>query len=312
MSKTLLIYLQHELSSFRMDDEQAERLAKRLPTWQVVNAHTEEEFLKALPTASVVCVWRFLQEWFALAPKLRVVSTPAAGQDYFAVEWPTGVEYWNGGFHGALMAETAVGMLLGMTRGLFPAVTTYRDNPWPRRELDAMMRPLAGSRVTICGFGKIGRRIGELLKGFGARIWGVSAHAHPAPRYFDKYDKCFITNELDCILSKTDHLVMVLPRTPETDGFLGARRIALLPRHATVSNLGRGNAIVEEALMEALSAGWLGGACLDVQAIEPIPADSPLRRCPNLWLFPHSSALSPNYMDLYADEVVDRLRGTAQ
>ena len=309
MPQTLLIFLQHELNSFRMDDEQAERLAGLLPTWRVVNAHTEKEFLAVLPEATVVCVWRFLQEWFALAPKLRVVSTPAAGQDYFSVKWPKGVEYWNGGFHGALMAETAVGMLLGMTRGLFPAVTTYRRKAWPRRELDAMMRPLAGSRVTICGFGKIGRRIGELLKVFGARIFGVSAHEHPAPKYFDKYDKCFIAKELDIILSKTDHLVMVLPRTPETDGLLDARRIALLPRHATVSNLGRGNAIDESALMEALSGGRLSGACLDVQAIEPIPAGSPLRRCPNLWLFPHSSALSPNYMDLYAAEVAEKIAG---
>ena len=142
MTKSLLIFLQHELGSFRMDDPQAERLAGLLPSWRVVNAHSEEEFLRALPEAAVVCCWRFRQEWFDLAPKLRIVSTPAAGRDYFSVQWPPGVEHWNGGFHGTLMAETAVGMLLAMTRGLLPAVTTYRDNPWPRPELDASRRPL--------------------------------------------------------------------------------------------------------------------------------------------------------------------------
>jgi phosphoglycerate dehydrogenase-like enzyme len=312
MSKTLLIYLQHELGSFRMDDSQAGRLAELLPTWRVVNAHTKAEFLSVLPDAVVVCCWTFRQEWFTLAPRLRVVSTPAAGKDYFSVQWPSGVEHWNGGFHGALMAETAVGMLLGMTRGLLPAVTTYRRKSWPRPELDAMMRPLAGSRVTICGFGKIGRHIGKLLKVFGVRLWGVSAHEHSVPDFFDKYDKCFVINDLNIILPKTDHLVLVLPRTPETDNFLDARRIALLPRHATVCNLGRGNAIDESALVEALSAGRLGGACLDVQATEPLPSQSPLRKCPNLWLFPHSSALSPNYMDLYADEVAERVTNLAQ
>lgn len=308
MTKTLLIFLQHELGSFRMDDPQAKRLAGLLPTWRVVNAHTEAEFLSVLPKAVVVCCWQFRQEWFELAPKLRVVSTPAAGKDYFAVEWPEGMEHWNGGFHGALMAETAVGMLLGMTRGLLPALTTYRKNPWPRPELDAIMRPLAGSRVTICGFGRIGRRIGELLKGFGVKIWGVSTLRHPAPDYFGQGDQCFAASELDALLPATDHLVLVLPRTKETDGLLDARRLALLPSHATVSNLGRGNAIDETALVDALASGRLGGACLDVQATEPLSKDSPLRQCPNLWLFPHSSALSPNYMDLYAEELAIKIK----
>lgn len=312
MDKTLLIYLRHELRSFRMADEQAARLAEMLSGWRVTNAHTEAEFLAALPGAAVVCCWTFRQEWFALAPRLRVVSTPAAGKDYFSVEWPPQVEHWNGGFHGALMAETAVGMLLGMTRGLLPAVTTWREAAWPRPQLDAVMRPLAGSRVTICGFGKIGHCIGELLKGFGAHLWGVSAHEQLAPKWFDKYDKCFIINKLNNILPTTDHLVLVLPRTAATDGLLDARRIALLPRHATVCNLGRGNAIDEAALVAALAAGRLGGACLDVQGTEPLPADSPLRRCPNLWLFPHSSALSPNYMDLYAAEIAERLARNSQ
>lgn len=307
MTKTLLIFLQHELGSFRMDDPQASRLAGLLPSWRVVNAHSEAEFLKALPEATAVGCWQFRQEWFALAPKLRVVSTPAAGKDYFSVRWPPNVEHWNGGFHGTLMAETAVGMLLAMTRGLLPAVTTYRDNPWPRPELDARMRPLRDSRVTICGFGRIGRHIGGLLKDFGVKIWGVSAHRHPAPDYFGQEDQCFAASELDALLPDTDHLVLVLPRTKETDGLLDARRLALLPRQATVSNLGRGNAIDETALVEALASGRLGGACLDVQAIEPLPKDSPLRQCPNLWLFPHSSALSPNYMDLYATELAGRL-----
>ena len=307
MKPLLLIFLQHELASFRMEPSQAERLARLVPGWRVQNAQTAEEFLSALPGATAVATWRFRQEWFGLAPSLRVVSTPAAGKDYFSVEWPDGVESWNGSFHGALMAETAVGMLLGMTRGLLPAVTIHRDNPWPRPELDKRMRPLANSRVTICGFGHIGRHLGKLLAAFHAKLWGISLHPHPAPEYFGPEDKCFTAEKLDALLPKTDHLVLLLPRTPETDNFLSARRIALLPRHATVSNLGRGNAIDEDALVDALAQQRLGGACLDVQSTEPLPATSPLRSCPNLWLFPHSSALSPNYMDLYADELAMRL-----
>ncbi len=307
--KTIAIYLQIDgVQSLTMSDEQAEYLGRLLPEWRVISCHTEEEFTVALGEATVACSWIFKQEWFGLAPELKLVATPAAGKDYFTVEWPDGMLHWNGAFHGRLMAESAVAMLLGMTRGLLPAVTTYGNLAWPRTEVDATMRPLRGSRVTICGFGKIGRWIGKLVKPFGARIWGVSAHeGHETPEYFDAQDGCYTVAQLDSLLPTTDHLVLVLPRSPETDGFLSAERLALMPRHATVSNLGRGNAIDEEALIAALTSGRLAGACLDVTAVEPLPATSPLRRCPNLWITPHSSAFGPDYMNLYADELAARL-----
>lgn len=309
--KTLAIFLEHPgLSSLTMSPAQAATLAARLGGGvRVRHCLSEREFLEALPAADWASTWTFRQEWFALAPRLRLVSTPAAGKDYFSVEWPEGVLHWNGGFHGELMGETAVAMLLGMCRGLLAAVTTFREDPWPRSQVDARMRPLRGSTVAICGFGKIGRWAGRLLKPFGTRLLGVSLHGgHPAPDYFTPGDRCCTVEELDGLLPQADHLLLVLPRSPATDHFLDRRRLALLPPHATVTNLGRGNAIDEEALVQALSAGRLAGACLDVCAQEPLSRESPLRQCPNLWLTPHSSAFSPTYMDAYARELEGRLR----
>ena len=100
----------------------------------------------------------------------------------------------------------------------------------------------------------------------------------------------------------------VQPRTSKTDGFLSRERLALLPPRACLCNLGRGNAVDEAALAAALRGGALAGAALDVLREEPLPGDSPLRSCPNLWITPHSSAFSQGYMDLYADELAERLR----
>ncbi len=307
---TLLVNLRIlGISDFTMSREQSERLGRLLgESWRVVLCGSQEEFLGLLPQADAVCTWTFRQEWFALAPKLRLVSTPAAGKDYFSVEWPPAVEHWNGAFHGTIMAESAVAMILGMARGLLPAVTTFRENPWPRTQLDAIARPIRGSRIMICGFGNIGRQAGRLLKALGAKIWGVSLHAgHARPDYFTPEDALHTADSLDGLLPHTDHVLLVLPRSPLTNHFLDARRLSLLPSHATITNLGRGNALDEAALVDALSSHRLAGACLDVMETEPLPADSPLRSCPNLWLTPHASALSPDYLDLYATELAERI-----
>ncbi len=307
---TLLVHLRIPgISSFTMSREQSGRLARLLGDgWRVVLCGSQEEFLALLPQADVVSTWTFRQEWFALAPKLRLVSTPAAGEDYLSVEWPSTVEHWNGAFHGTIMAESAVAMILGMARGLLPAVTTFREDPWPRPQLDAIARPVRASRVTICGFGNIGRHAGRILKALDAKIWGISLHAgHSRPDYFTPGDEIYTADHLDELLPHTDHVLLVLPRSSLTNHFLDAYRLALLPSHATLTNLGRGNALDEAALIDALSAHRLAGACLDVMGTEPLPADSPLRTCPNLWLTPHASALSPDYLDLYAGELAERL-----
>jgi phosphoglycerate dehydrogenase-like enzyme len=306
----IAVWLQTDgIGTLTMTDAQAECLEGLCPGWRVAQCHSEAEFTAALPLATAAVTWVFRQEWFALAPRLKLVATPAAGKDYFAVEWPKGMRHWNGTYHGELMAESAVGMLLAMCRGLLPAVTTYADRPWPRHEIDALARPLRGSTVTICGFGHIGRWIGRLLKPFGVHLNGVAAHSgHAAPDYFTDGDECHAVAELDALLPWTDHLVLALPRDRTTDALLSAHRLALLPRHATVVNVGRGNAIDEAALTAALRAGQLAGACLDVVATEPLPADSPLRTCPNLWITPHSSAFGQNYMMLFAREFAARLQ----
>lgn len=307
---TIAAYLQSPgILSLTMQDAQAQRLQRLLPQHRIVQCHSETEFIRTLPEATIALTWIFRQEWFALAPQLRLVSTPAAGKDYFQVQWPAGIAHWNGAFHGRIMAESAVGMLLAMCRGILPASTTYGDQPWPRHEIDLVSRTLYGSNVAICGFGHIGRAIGERLKPFGCRLFGISAHEHhDPPAYFSGSDQLLTVDALDSILPAADHLVLVLPRTPQTDGLLSRQRLALLPPHATVSNLGRGNAVDESALCEALRKRRLGGACLDVTAEEPLPAQSPLRNCPNLWITPHSSAFTHRYMELYEDELVQRLR----
>ena len=283
----------------------ADLLRQLIPSADVTVCHHQDEFAQALRDADVALAWVFRQEWFDAAPRLRVLSTPAAGKDYFHVTPPPTVTMLNGHFHGEIIAETVVGMLLGMTRAILPAATTYAGLPWPRAELTPLMRTLRGASVTILGFGHIGRWIGRLLKPFGTTLRGLVRHPEtaPVPDWFDGDDALFGPDRLDAVLPLTQHLILALPSTTGTDRLLDARRLALLPQDATVINVGRGNAIDEDALLDALRARRLLGAALDVFAHEPLPAADPIRSCPRLWTLPHASAIADNYLELYVREL---------
>lgn len=278
------------------------------PEHEWIECGSEDEFLRRLPECEAAAVWYFRPEWTALAKKLRVLMTPAAGRELVRTDDGPPFAVHHGAFHGELMAETVVGLMLAFVRGIKAAIDRQATEAWPRAELSALMRPLRGSRALILGFGRIGKWIGRLLKPFGVRLAGVNRRDAARPDYFDADDSVRPLAELDALLPAADHLILALPATAETDNLVDARRLALLPDGAYVYNVGRGNSLVAEALAAELRSGRLGGAGLDVYHTEPLAADSPLRGCPNAVLMPHVSAMAPNYLDLFFDEFIARLR----
>jgi phosphoglycerate dehydrogenase-like enzyme len=289
---------------FRFTALHRERLRREAPELRVTLCATEAEFRAALPRAELAMVWHFQQAWFAEAPRLRWLVTPAAGRDYFQVVPPTGVDQFYGSFHGRIMGESVLAMMLGGARGVVLGALRQAHDPWPRDALVAAGRLLRGSHVAILGFGHIGEHVARLAKPFGCRITGIKRTRVPAPAFFGPEDRLVLVDELDCILPTVDHLVVILPGDAGTDRLVDARRLALLPSSAWLYNVGRGNCLDEAALATALARGKLGGACLDVYAQEPLLADSPLRAAPNLLLLPHATAFAPEYIDYFLDEFV--------
>lgn len=148
------------------------------------------------------------------------------------------------------------------------------------------IRSIQGGAFTVLGAGNIGSNVARRLRGMGAaKITGLSrsGRAHP------DFDEVLPISRLDGILPETEFLIMALPGTPETFQILNRARIALLPLSACVVNVGRGNAVEQEALAEALNAGRLAGAALDVVVPEPLPRDHPLWDTRNLIITPHTS-----------------------
>jgi phosphoglycerate dehydrogenase-like enzyme len=297
-----------EIPCFNLTKKQAESIERSIDEAQVKICRDRDEFIDSLEESEIVLVWTFLQEWFDLAPGLRWVVTPAAGRDYFQVEAPDGIQVDYCSFHGEIIAETVIGMLLSHCRGLRETELLNKESPWPRRDLARKLVRLRGSRLTILGFGNIGTWIAKLAKPFGVQVTGIRRRKGVSPEFFEADDEVLGVEGLDTALPTTDHLVLALPSGEETDQIMNERRLGLLPENATISNIGRGNAVDEAALAAALQEGRLAAAWLDVFHNEPLEEDSPLRSCRNAFIMPHCSAVSPNYLELFCAEFIEKFR----
>ncbi len=293
--------------NFRLREEHLHRLEQSLPDIHFIHCETKEQFLSALPQAEVASSFSFRSEWFTLAPRLKRFISPTAGRDWIPAELPPGVRFEFSTFHGKIMAETVLAMMLCHARGLIRAYDLQKKESWPDQKLEPGLRLLKDSRVTVLGFGHIGIHIGRLVKSFGVEVTGLRRNPGANPDYFTDEDRLLSVDHLDEVLPETDHLVLCLPATSQTSGILDGPRMALLPQQAGIYNVGRGNAVDEEALVDLLKERPLCEAYLDVFREEPLPAESPLRGLPNCLILPHVAAIAPQFMDLFIDELIDRL-----
>ena len=286
-------------------------LQDKLPGYIINNYKSRESFLKALPETQIAITWYFRQEWLERAIKLECLATPAAGRDFFHIQLPPQIKSYYGSFHGQIMAETVVGMILCSARGLIHSFSSQKKLTWNRSLLEPNLTTIRNSHVLLLGFGNIGKKIAELLKPFGVRITGIRLHKTKKsdyPSFFQKQDRILTINELDKELPFIDHLILSLPRLKSTDLILNSIRLRMLPTNATIYNVGRGNAIDEKALIKLLRNKKLKGAYMDVFKNEPLSFFSPLRRCPNSYLLPHASAMAPEYMNLFIREFTSYLK----
>ena len=304
----VVVWLRWPEKCFRANAGDIAYLKSLLPrSARLLEAKGEREFLAALPSATHAIVWHFKEEWYQLAPKLKVLATPAAGRELVA--WrdaPPGVKVHFGAFHGPIISETVLGFMLAWTRGFF-----WKGPLWPRSELAEHCGDLQGTTAVIAGFGKIGRAIASRLEQFGVKCIGLTRHG--VFTLADYRDGCAAKDDVRRakaarpILRRADWFVLALPSDTGTDDFLDKRLIGLLPRKCVVVNIGRGNAVDEKALLSAIEEGRLAGAYLDVFKEEPTalnPKAGPrgrglaaARRVPwNLVRMPHACAFSARYM----------------
>ena len=188
------------------------------------------------------------------------------------------------GAHGIPLAEWAIFGVFAGTKGLGRLQRQKRDHEWPARVVG---RPIQGSTLLIAGLGGIGQEVAKRGKALGMTVIGLKRAASEVPFV----DEVYPISELLDVVGRADHIVLTLPGTALTTKLFGAEVFAAAKPGVTVVNVGRGTVIDEDALVDALGSGQVGFAALDVFAVEPLPADSPLWDLDNVLISPHSSGL---------------------
>jgi phosphoglycerate dehydrogenase-like enzyme len=188
------------------------------------------------------------------------------------------------GVFGGLMSEYVFGYLLAHERRVFEKQASQAAGRWDA----APPGTLRGKQIGLVGVGSIGAALARTAKHFGMRVKGYTR----ASEACDDVDEYFHGGDRDRFAADLDYLVSVVPNTGETRGLIDAGFLAALPPRAVFVNPGRGSAVDEAALADALSAGRLAGAILDVFQQEPLPPEHVFWRTPNVLLTFHTAALS--------------------
>lgn len=199
------------------------------------------------------------------------------------------------GLHDRTVAEHTLALLLASARRLHDMRDAQLQGRWPGHlggpqpdRPAGRFTTLRDARVVVWGFGNIAKSLVPSLRLLGAHVTGVARSAGVRDGF-----EVVAEDSLPALLPHTDALVMILPGADNTRHALNADRIALLPAHAWVVNVGRGSCVDEDALADALDQGRLGGAALDVFDTEPLPAASRLWKTPNLVVSPHAAGGRP-------------------
>ena len=265
--------------------------------------------------AELVLTNKFVLDADALAmlPALRYIGVTATGTNVVdrAAASARGIVVTNVPSYGAdSVAEHTLGLMLEASKHIGDHLRAVRDGAWSRQPdfsfTTASIGLLAGKTLGIVGFGAIGRRVAELALSFKLRVL-VARHAGrtsagtPEPQGVRHED-------LDVLLSAADILTLHCPLTPATDRLINRERLARMKRSAILINTARGGLVDEAALAEALLAGRLRAAYLDVLSVEPPPADHALISVPGCWITPHIAWASLEARQRLLAEAVENVR----
>jgi phosphoglycerate dehydrogenase-like enzyme len=276
----------------RLTEEQAARLRDAVPSARIVG---EEELSsdKGLTGRIEICYPSLPRELWPKATKLQWLQTNMAGVDSLLknpeiMTHPAIIT--NVHIHRNCLAEHLWGMALMLTRNLHLAVLSQEKGVWDNARLTEGLSSLAGRTLCIARLGAIGEQCAALGRIFGMRVIGIRRSARPSP----VADEVVGPEERRSAFARSRLIMLLLPDTHDTRSFVGREELDSM-QGAFLLNAGRGSCVDTTALVDALRAGKVRGAGLDVTDPEPLPAGHPLWSMKNVVITPHYAGNHPGY-----------------
>ncbi len=261
----------------------------------------------ALPGASVLLGWKFdatdLHDAWDCVDQLQWIQWPGAGVDAvlcpFLVESDIELTNMRGVFDRAI-AEYVLGLILAFAKDLPETYQAQKEQRWAYR----LTERVEGCQALVVGVGGIGRAIGRMLGAVGCRVHGVGRSARSNDSDFAAI---YASEDFDQGLADADYVVVAAPLTDKTRGLFGAKQFTAMKKSARFINVGRGELVIEPALVEALQQQQIAGAALDVFETEPLPPNSPLWHFENVIVSPHMSGDYDGHHATVAQVFLDNL-----
>src|SRR5207249_1149685 len=267
-----------------------------------------EELERALAGAEALIVrseTRVTADLLTRAPHLRVIARAGTGVDNIDVPAATrrGIAVMNApGANTVSAAEHAMGLLLGLVRHIPWAAEAMRRGEWDRKRFEGT--ELRGKTIGVVGLGRIGGHVGQLARAFGMQVVGHDPYLAPE-RAAELQVKLL---PLDQLLRQADVVTLHVAYTEQTHHLINAERLRLMKPGAVLISTARGELVDEGALAEAVREKRIRGAAIDVFAVEPLPADSPLRQLDRVILTPHLAASTAEAQERVSLEVCTAVR----
>ncbi|NPV00736.1 MAG: D-2-hydroxyacid dehydrogenase [Brevinematales bacterium] len=305
-TREIAVYLTTDIRACTVREEQIFRIRNAFPDFNVTLCASVDDFVTHVHNADYAVTWEFKKEWYAGAPFLHTVFTPAAGREWIEPDPSGRTPTIFGRFHGKLMRETLLAMMLYFNRRVAETLQNQTDRKW-ERDAYSDTHSLTRQTVLIIGYGNIGRECAKVLKALGAKVIGVKRDLSKGTN--DNIADSVITfDNIAPALREADHVALILPGGRETDGIINRSHLENMKKTAYIYNMGRGNCIGEDDIVWAVTYSKIAGFWLDVFDKEPLPLTSKLWRFPNVVITPHSSAFNAEYLDLYFDELIQIIK----
>jgi phosphoglycerate dehydrogenase-like enzyme len=284
-------------------------LERRLGAREFVYARDQDEVARALERAEIAIIAGDLDERYVRAPNLRWVHCDHAGLNKSARPevFERGLLVTSSSGRSAeALAEHALFFIINHAYRVREVIEAQRDHRWESASRQHL-KSLKGQTLGIVGVGKTGGALAIRANALGMRVLGYRRRAQDAPGVDRMYAR-ERGDAVDELLRESDFVVLATPLSDQTHRLVGARELRLMKPTAYLVNMARGGVIDESALIEALRAGAIAGAGLDVFEREPLSPESPLWDLPNVLITAHNTPALPDKQQRCFDVVVENAR----